>query len=237
MRGFCVLVLAAERTSAASLPCDVFASGGTPCVAAHSTVRALYATYAGSLYEVTRASDRSSRNITALSAGGFADSATQDAFCAATDCVISMIWDQSAFGNHLAVGPGGGARPNPDKPVNASRLAVTVGGHRVYGAFFEGGMGYRIDNTTGVAQGNSSETIYMVTQGTHANAGCACCFCARQSATACAKYDSPQTTPHPLKVALSASASSPLAPPHPSHATAYTNSLLQLWKRRVQQSR
>jgi hypothetical protein len=55
--------------------------------------------------------------------------------------VISMIWDQTAFGNALAVGPGGGARPNPDKPVNASRLAVSVGGHKVYGAYFEGGMG------------------------------------------------------------------------------------------------
>jgi hypothetical protein len=31
-----------------------------------------------------------------------------------------------------------------------------------------------VDNTTGVAVGNASETIYMVTQGTHANAGC--CF-------------------------------------------------------------
>ena len=139
--GICVLAHAAERTSAASLPCDVFASGGTPCVAAHSTVRALFATYSGALYEVTRASDGASRNVTALSAGGFADSAAQDAFCATTDCVISMIWDQSAFANHLSVGPGGGARPNPDKPVNASRLAVTVGGHKVYGAYFEGGMG------------------------------------------------------------------------------------------------
>jgi DNA-directed RNA polymerase specialized sigma24 family protein len=30
---------------------------GTPCVAAHSTVRALYANYGGSLYQVRRASD------------------------------------------------------------------------------------------------------------------------------------------------------------------------------------
>ena len=127
--------------SAALLPCDIFASGGTPCVAAHSTVRALYASYAGPLYAITRAADGASRNVSALSAGGFADSSAQDSFCAGTDCVISMIWDQSAFGNSLAVGPGGGARPNPDKPVNASRLAVTVGGHKVYGAYFEGGMG------------------------------------------------------------------------------------------------
>ena len=35
-------------------------------------------------------------------------------------------------------------------------------------------MGYRIDKTSGVATGNAPETIYMVTSGTHFNAGC--CF-------------------------------------------------------------
>jgi hypothetical protein len=35
-------------------PCDLFASGGTPCTAAHSTVRALYNSYAGPLYSVKR---------------------------------------------------------------------------------------------------------------------------------------------------------------------------------------
>ena len=34
----------APPAAAASLPCDTYASGGTPCVAAYSTVRALYAT-------------------------------------------------------------------------------------------------------------------------------------------------------------------------------------------------
>ncbi|MEV7027485.1 arabinofuranosidase catalytic domain-containing protein, partial [Kitasatospora sp. NPDC093558] len=33
--------------AAAQGPCDVYAAGGTPCVAAHSTTRALYAGYAG----------------------------------------------------------------------------------------------------------------------------------------------------------------------------------------------
>ena len=170
-----MLVLASFLASASAiLPCDVFSAGGAPCVAAHSTVRALLAAYSGPLYQVTRASDTTAHNVTTLSTGGFADAASQDAFCAGTDCVISMIWDQTALGNHLAVGPGGGARPHRDNPCNASRLPVTVGGHKVYGAYFEGGMGYRIDKTTGVATGNASETIYMVTQGTHANAGC--CF-------------------------------------------------------------
>jgi non-reducing end alpha-L-arabinofuranosidase len=58
--------------------------------------------------------------------------------------------------------------------VNASRFPVSVGGHKVYGAYFEGGMGYRIDITKGVARGNDPETLYMVTSGTHVNTGC--CF-------------------------------------------------------------
>ena len=38
-------------------PCDIYASGGTPCIAAHSTTRALYAAYNGPLYQVRRSSD------------------------------------------------------------------------------------------------------------------------------------------------------------------------------------
>ena len=34
--------------------CDIYASAGDPCVAAHSTTRALYATYNGPLYQVLR---------------------------------------------------------------------------------------------------------------------------------------------------------------------------------------
>jgi hypothetical protein len=37
-----VLSLAQGKIYAAKCPCDIYAAGGTPCVAAHSTVRALY---------------------------------------------------------------------------------------------------------------------------------------------------------------------------------------------------
>ena len=42
---------------AAEGPCDIYAAGGTPCVAAHSMVRALFGGYDGPLYLVQRASD------------------------------------------------------------------------------------------------------------------------------------------------------------------------------------
>ena len=38
-------------------PCDIYAAAGDPCVAAHSTTRALYASYDGPLYQVVRQSD------------------------------------------------------------------------------------------------------------------------------------------------------------------------------------
>jgi hypothetical protein len=62
-------------------PCDIYAAAtpATPCVAAFSTTRALYASYTGSLYQVTRQSDSTTANIGALSDGN-ANAAIQDAF-------------------------------------------------------------------------------------------------------------------------------------------------------------
>ena len=44
-------------------PCDIYASGGTPCEAAYSTTRALFEAYDGPLYQVQRASDSTYLNI------------------------------------------------------------------------------------------------------------------------------------------------------------------------------
>lgn len=74
------LLLPLLSEAAARGPCDIFGAAGTPCVAAHSTVRVLAANYSGPLYEVTRASDGKTAKINATSSG-FADSAAQDAFC------------------------------------------------------------------------------------------------------------------------------------------------------------
>src|SRR5512145_2140868 len=87
-------------------PCDIYAAAGCPCVAAHSTTRALYASYNGPLYQVKRQSDGKTLDIgvvqpSAGDAGGYADAAAQDAFCANTVCWITQIYDQSGKGNHL----------------------------------------------------------------------------------------------------------------------------------------
>ncbi len=155
-------------------PCDIYGAAGTPCVAAHSLVRALYGSFDGPLYLVRRLSDNATQDIGVLSAGGYADAAAQDSFCGSSPCVVERIYDQSPKLNHLDIGPPGGFVHHPDRPINATRLPVTIGGHPVYGGYFEGDMGYRIDNTTGIAVGNEEETLYMVTSGTHYSYGC--CF-------------------------------------------------------------
>lgn len=155
-------------------PCDIYATGDTPCVAAHSTVRALYGTYDGNLYQVQRRSDSTTKEIPVLTPGGFANSALQDTFCTDTTCEITVIYDQSPKGNHLTPAPGGGANKTADKPVVANKLKLNVGGQSVYGAYFEGGMGYRNNMTSGVPTGEQPGSMYMVASGKHFNNQC--CF-------------------------------------------------------------
>src|SRR6185312_6739481 len=81
-------------------PCDIYQAANTPCGAAHSTVRALYGAYTGPLYQVQRASDKSTKDIM-VGPGGFADSSVQDSFCSGTTCTIPIIYDQSPNGSHL----------------------------------------------------------------------------------------------------------------------------------------
>jgi hypothetical protein len=101
-------------------PCDIYAAGNTPCVAAHSTTRALYSSYSGSLYQVRRGSDNATTDIHPLSAGGTANAGTQDSFCSRTTCLITIIYDQSGRGNHLTQAPPGGAASGPN-PVGRFR--------------------------------------------------------------------------------------------------------------------
>ncbi len=168
------LIIGSGRSDAAgSLPCDTYGAAGTPCVAAHSTVRALYSSYNGPLYQVKRASDGATASVGVLSTGGYADAAAQDSFCAGTTCVITRIYDQSPRHNDLTIeGAGGAGGADSGAPANA--LPVTAGGHQVYGVEISAGMGYRDDSTSGVAVNGQPEGMYMVSSGTHVNG--ACCF-------------------------------------------------------------
>jgi len=164
-------------------PCDVYERGGAPCVAAHSTTRALYASYNGPLYQIMRQSDGKTLDIgvvkaTASDPGGYADAAAQDAFCKDTYCWITVLYDQSGKGNHLYQAPRGGFSGPAMGGYNNVPLAdwapVNVMGHKVYGVFIAPGMGMRLNDPTGTAVDDQAEGQYWVISGHHYNSGC--CF-------------------------------------------------------------
>ena len=168
------LLAVAPAHAATSGPCDIYASGGTPCVAAHSTTRALYAAYSGPLYQVRRSSDSTYLSISPVAAGGYANAAAQDSFCAGTSCVISRIYDQSGRHNDLTQAPAGGAAGGPDNLADATAAPITINGNKAYGVYVAPGTGYRNNATNGIATGDAAEGMYAIFDGTHYNGGC--CF-------------------------------------------------------------
>ena len=140
-------------------PCDILGAAGNPCVAAHSTVRALYATYDGALYTVFRNQSNEAADIHVLEPGGFANVTQHEALCPAEgECVIARVVDQSGNGNHLTprddTGVSRGTHVgHKHNPVDASKHKIHVGKHstQVYGMYFDPGMGYKNNKTKGVA--------------------------------------------------------------------------------------
>ncbi|QKX59616.1 uncharacterized protein TRUGW13939_06753 [Talaromyces rugulosus] len=160
-------------------PCDIYSSGGTPCVAAHSSTRALYDDYTGALYQISRGSDGATTDVTPLSAGGVANATVQDLFCASTTCLITIIYDQSGSGNHLTQAPPGGAFSGPetngyDYLASAIGAPVTLNGEKAYGVFISPFTGYRTNDVNGTSIGDAAEGMYAVLDGTHYNNYC--CF-------------------------------------------------------------
>jgi non-reducing end alpha-L-arabinofuranosidase len=167
-------------------PCDIYAAAGDPCVAAHSTTRALYASYNGPLYQVLRQSDSKTLNISVVQpvasplpdAGGYANAAAQDAFCANTYCWITTIYDQSPKHNDLVQAPRGGFSGPAMGGFNnlpvADMAPITIMGHKAYGVFIAPGMGLRQNDVKGTAVDDQAEGQYWVINGHHYNSGC--CF-------------------------------------------------------------
>jgi non-reducing end alpha-L-arabinofuranosidase len=155
-------------------PCDIYEAAGHTCVAAHSTVRALFGGYDGNLYRVRRA-DGMTRDIPVTSPGGFADSAAQDEFCSGSTCTITILYDQTGHGNFLEA-------QTPDSSVggfqgqtaaNASAERLTVGGHQVYSLYTRPAQAYWNDgSSSGMPLGADPQGVYMVTSGEHYNGGC-----------------------------------------------------------------
>lgn len=192
------LAKADHRAHHARRPCDIYVKAGTPCVAAFSSTRALFADYAGPLYEVKRTSDGTTLNIGVSSRGGYANARAQNAFCSGTSCVVDQIYDQTANHNDLVPqAPTTAPYSNtthPHDPVAADALPIVAGGHKVYGLKFQSGSptglpcptaatcignrgeAYNNGNrrAKGVAVNGQAESVYGVFGGTYS--GSDCCF-------------------------------------------------------------
>ena len=156
-------------------PCDIYKSGGNPCVAAHSTVRALFGAYSGKLYQVRNLAGMT-KDILSLTPGGFADGASQDTFCMGTTCVITVVYDQSGKGNDLwyqgSTMVPASASSTPSKATSES---LTLSAHKVYSLYINPNNSYWVDaSKSGIALGKDPEGMYMVTNSKHYNSGC--CF-------------------------------------------------------------
>lgn len=171
-------LVAAAGSLVSAGPCDIYAQGDTPCVAAHSTTRALYDDYNGPLYQVRRSSDDRTSDIYPRSAGGVANAGAQDDFCAFTTCVISTIYDQSGNDNELTHSPPGTQGHTPNFGYNwesgATGAPVLVDGQKAYGVFINVEGGYRKVTGNNVPTGDEPEGMYWVVDGTHYNDQC--CF-------------------------------------------------------------
>jgi hypothetical protein len=169
-------------------PCDVFAAGNTPCVAAYSTVRALSSSYDGPIYQVRRGAPNPTQNTgvggetadIGLLANGFADAAAQAAFCGNQSCSVSTLFDQSGRGNHITVAKrgridGGQFGDDDDFESNAVAGPLTVGGNDVFSLYMEARQGYRQTIAgNGMPRDQEPQGVYMLADGTRA--GTACCW-------------------------------------------------------------
>jgi hypothetical protein len=180
-----------QAASSSSLGvCDIFAAGGTPCVAAFSITRALYGSYIGPLYVVLNSASNATKDIGVISAGGTADAASQDLFCGSSLCIVQRIYDQSPSGNHLGIEKGPSWFPPPrnsqDAGVNLTAASrVSLGGLPVYSAVFDthcetsgpkscDGLfaGYSNRTARDTPVGEKPQTVYAIYNGKHYNTGC-----------------------------------------------------------------
>ncbi|KAF7169969.1 hypothetical protein CNMCM5623_002493 [Aspergillus felis] len=149
VHALCILTMGAL---VAAGPCDYYSWGGTPCVAAHSTTRALYSSYNGLLYQVIRESDWQSKNIGTLYA--------------------VRQW------NHLTQAPPGAfngpASNGYDNLAIADSAPVLMNSQKVYGVHIKPGMGYRNNAAKGTATGDEAQGMYAIFDGTTYNDQC--CF-------------------------------------------------------------
>ena len=157
-------------------PCDIYQAAGFPCVAAHSTVRALYAAYTGPLYQVRNGNN--TKDIP-VGADGYVKISEQDSFCSGAQCTISIIYDQSPNKNDLPKSPSTLWLKNANEAF-ATDGKLSIKGHTAYGIYVNNtfahtrDVGYRNNTCKGVPKDDEAESMYMVLDGKRYSQWC--CF-------------------------------------------------------------
>ena len=139
-----------------SASCDIYATAGTPCIAAHSMARRMFAAYTGNLFELERESDAATLNVGTLS-NGLVDTSPIAAFCSGTVCTVEEIYDQAntpSSGNNLP-------------QTTQANQGVLIWNSSQYGSIPEVSLyGYRYFRnrtaTVNMPTGASATTEYMV---------------------------------------------------------------------------
>ena len=174
MAGAVVTMGATPAAAATQEPCDIYAAAGTPCVAAHSTTRALYAAYDGPLYQVQPRLRQHHHQHRPAERGRGRQRRRAGLVLLRHDLRHHRDLRPVRQRQQPHRRPGGGAAGGPDGLANAAAAPATVGGQQVYGVYIAAGDGYRDDSTKNIATGNNPEGEYAVFDGTHYNGGC--CF-------------------------------------------------------------
>ena len=158
-------------------PGDIAAKAGTPLVAGHSMTRALYSAYNGRLFQVRRASDAKTQDISVTGAGGYVNMDALNTFCSGTTCSVSLLYDQSGNANDL---PQATAVNQPTVDYWSTSdgtklpMAVTVAKQWLRNR----------TKTTKIPTGSAPQTEYSVFHGSYFNSKC------------CYDYGNMETTIH-----------------------------------------
>ncbi|KAJ7912657.1 alpha-L-arabinofuranosidase [Mycena leptocephala] len=137
-----LFVLSLTVTLVAAGPCDIYASGNTPCVAAHSTTR--YSTHTLGRSTESNGPPTMRRAMVPL--------CLQAVLPTPPRKTRSELAQRSGRGNHLTRAPPGSADPSgPDNLAPARGAPVMLNGKKAYGVFIAPGTGYRNDATNGIA--------------------------------------------------------------------------------------
>ena len=129
-------------------PCDIYAAANNTCVAAHSTVRALFSAYSGNLYQVKRAG-RHDQGHSRQEPGRLRGLRSAGVVLQGSTCTIWRVYDQSGHGNFLEA-------QTPDSTVggrqgqtaaNAAAESLNVGGNKVYSLYTRPSQAYWRDGS------------------------------------------------------------------------------------------